>query len=746
MEYGAVLTWWVLFTALAIAGLPLTAHVLRELPDRGASLALPVALTVVFFPVYWGGRVSFGPGVVFLGILVLIGLAARGLRTAPPIQWTRFGEAWLVFTVAFGLLVAVRAVDPSVVPIAGEKFLDYGLLNSLLRGTRLPPADMWFAGHTVQYYYGGHLIAAVLTTLTGTPPQYAYNLALAGFYGTLVAAAYGVAGSLAAAGGARYRLGGGLGAVLVGFASNLVTPLQSILWLLPERTAHWLAAWIAVRSDLEASDLLALSGGSRVPFYWIPSRVIPETINEFPLFAFVNGDLHAHMMSTPFLLLVVGLAFAYYRTDPAEVWRRRALVFGVIPPVAGLLAVVNTWSFPSAAGITWLALVFATADPRELLRLVDRVPAGEVGRLTAATLGAGSVFVLGVLWVLPFFIGPATGAGNRSLEVLPDRSGLIGFTLVHGGFLVVFAVFLARHGLPRLGERRAAVVLVALAAVAVGVSVGAAAVGLVLPLFVAAWVLLRRQGGVGFETVVFLAGAGLVLIVEFVFVSEQAGPGRMNTVFKTYMQVWVLWAVAAGAMLAGVLARRQRWEPDWHGLVIRGAGAVLVVSLAVYGVVALGVHFQGTGEPSLDATQWARSAHADEWAAIEWLGARAGQPTIVTTPGCWCHPPGARPYDWVNAPSSFTGIPTVAGWAHEVGYRGSSAYETRVADVRVMYTGSDADRADLLREYDVAYVYVGPTERSVYEEITVATDPDLMVVYEDTAVTVYAVREGPHAS
>ncbi len=48
---------------------------------------------------------------------------------------------------------------------------------------------MWFAGEPVKYYYGGHLVTTLFAWLTATPPRFAYNLALAGFYATLVTAA-----------------------------------------------------------------------------------------------------------------------------------------------------------------------------------------------------------------------------------------------------------------------------------------------------------------------------------------------------------------------------------------------------------------------------------------------------------------------------------------------------------------------------------------------------------------------------
>ncbi len=53
----------------------------------------------------------------------------------------------------------------------------------------------------------------------------------------------------------------------------------------------------------------------------------------------------------------------------------------------------------------------------------------------------------------------------------------------------------------------------------------------------------------------------------------------MNTVFKTYMQVWVLWGVAAGPVLAWLLTR---WRPTgdraraWVTIGVRAFVALLV--------------------------------------------------------------------------------------------------------------------------------------------------------------------------
>ena len=71
---------------------------------------------------------------------------------------------------------------------------------------------------------------------------------------------------------------------------------------------------------------------------------------------------------------------------------------------------------------------------------------------------------------------------------------------------------------------------------------------------------------------------------------------------------------------------------------------------------------------------------------------------------------------------------------------GQEAYETRVADVSTIYTGSTAARTRLLDAYDVAFVYVGPNERALYGEVSFAGIDGLSIAFENGAVTIYAVE------
>ncbi|WP_205596813.1 DUF2298 domain-containing protein [Halostella salina] len=777
-EYVAV--WWTAFVSLGAVTLPMAGLLFDRFDDHGAGVALPLALGTLGVVGFWVGHLSFGPVALAAGLAVIGVGTAVALRRGARVDLGAYAEVVVVFTLAFGLLVALRGVDPSITPGGGEKFLDFGLLKSLLRGTTLPPADMWFAGEPVQYYYGGHMLAALLTELTGTPARYAYNLALAGVYGTLAATAYGFARAVAAERGRSGRTAGAFAAVFVAVASNLSTPLRLLVYYLPD----WAGSRLADLASLAVDQRPSVAAGPDAFYYWPASRVIDRRvvdgqqwhyITEFPFFAFRNGDLHAHMLSMPFLLLAAAVLFQYWLTPEDERRRRRAIVFLVVPALAGFIAVVNTWTFPTVAGLTWLVATFAPASPATLFPSRVETAVREYGspsRLhaeaarTGAALGVGvAVAALGVLFALPFFAGTASG---RGLGVFPaNRSDAVGLLVVHGAFLAIsVAHLLSRDSVPDAAPKLLALSVVALAIVSV--PLGFAAVALFVPVLALAWLLLRTGDDAGFETVLLVGVLGLVTAVEFAYVVEQAGPGRMNTVFKVYTQMWVLWGVAAGVMLAdraplgavlrgawtrtgtvfaaverrfGVGRRADGGRRSDRTVRVGTGGAVaslvavlLLASLSLYGgFVATNQFENGTANATLDGTAYVADRHPVEAEMIAWLDAREGQPHIVSAPG-------TKIYRWVNAPSSLTGLPTVAGWNHEVGYRGVEPYQRRVADVQAIYTGSTEERADLLRQYDVRYIYMGPTERQRYGARNLDAEPGISVAKESPFIAIYRVN------
>ncbi|MCG1002745.1 MULTISPECIES: DUF2298 domain-containing protein [Halobacterium] len=776
--------WLVLYGAFLVAALPIARLLFPSAPDDGAGFAIPIATVVVTMVAFYVGQFSFGPWTALVSVAALLVLGGVGHRLAQrrglaDYDWKRVAGAFAVFAVGFGFVLALRSMNPVMSGWGGEKFLHTGLLNAILRTEALPPEDMWYAGKPVRYYYGLPVFNAVAAFLTDTSVEYVHNVALAGYFGTLVVGAYSLCGWITRDRGYSRRVGGALGVFFVAFAGNAVTAVRFVLGQLPRDLA---VKWGRAAFNLNRSDypqILFEQSSLKTWGWWDTRYVVEGTLQEFPLYSFVKADMHGHTVTTGFLVLSAALAYAYVQAPASARKRRVGLLFGGLGAVAGYFGVTNTWSLPSAVGMAWLAVVYAGPHPATLApgRLGERLRAvapdreqsrsalalAEAWRTVLAAVVAAGVGAVGYVLASPFLL--ASVPPNDGIGLFPPRTTAAGVLLIYGALLALFATYLFTRR-SAIEDSDAADVLKAAAAAAVVVAVGAlvgdlGAIVVLLPVVAGAWLAMRFRASAGFEAMLVVGGVGLVLAMELVHAKVHPFElARWNTTLKVAIQGWVFCGLAAGP-IAAMLASDVRAAAPSVSKIRRSSAAtattavsvvlvVAVVSSALFAplVVATDVvgPYQDGVEPSLNGYADHREDHPEQFAAIAWfedevsttqsvlwMERETGTPTFVEKPGL------SR--GWQNPVSTLSGLPTVAGWFHETGYRGDDPYYQRVDDVGILYeTRDDRSRAVLLDKYDVQYVWVGPLEREEYDIAALGDDPGIERVYRNDAVTIYEVH------
>jgi uncharacterized membrane protein len=185
---------------------------------------------------------------------------------------------------------------------------------------------------------------------------------------------------------------------------------------------------------------------------------------------------------------------------------------------------------------------------------------------------------------------------------------------------------------------------------------------------------------------------------------------RMNTVFKFYYQGWTLLGLAAayGTYRGwGIIGRLFDRRLAYAALALIAVGTT---GGLVYTIEAPTSAAQGVADQSLNGLAQLRADHPGDYHAILWLHAHVhGNPVELEMTG--------KSYDETSARiATFTGLPTVMGWAeHEGQWRGADPEITaRVNDVTTIYTTTSTATAErLLRKYGVRYLVVGESEHAV---------------------------------
>ncbi len=319
-----LLSWLVMVELLGLLALPLVMRACGGLlRDGGYALTKLGGVLIVGYVTWLAASLrlaTYSRGLILAACLLLLVLSlVLGLR--PRALWAtlrarRRGVIWaeLVFLGAFLAFAAVRAAYPDLwhMTWGGERTQEVSFMNAILRSQYFPPADPWFAGGTLNYYYYGQYLTGMLMKLTGIPVATGFNLALPTLYALTLSIAFSIGYN--ATGRAWV---GGAAAALEGVLGNLGMVGQFAA-LAPAHAAPSFVPGVAGLRDAFGGLFAVLThqNGVQLPsdFFWGSSRILStptsSAINEYPIWSFMYGDMHAHVIDIPIVLGVILLALA----------------------------------------------------------------------------------------------------------------------------------------------------------------------------------------------------------------------------------------------------------------------------------------------------------------------------------------------------------------------------------------------------------------------------------------------------
>ena len=596
---------------------------------------------------------------------------------------------------------------------------------------------------------------------------------------------------------------------------------------LADRAVAW-HPWDRLRYEIDSS--LSLLGGllrgmgraldgDPLPigsdrWYWGPSRVLAETpgvrggaITEMPFFTFLYGDLHAHMISMPLILLSVLFLFnelALAGSDQrSSLERFLALALGAL--AIGVLQATNTWDWPTmtllaivglgyAWWLRWRSTFRPLTDQRFYARLFGAlafaaalitilIPAGSAGfngisspltiiagvvrlfLLSGAAIVAlvvairfwlvrssalellgrvGGFLLLNLAFALPYTSWYA--ATYNSVRLWDGgKTPLWAYFDIHGLFLFLIlslliwdtakwmratrvSALIANRTLTKSAGR--AVIIVTLLAVVLAMA-GYQVALVVLPMIIWIALLFFRPGqslALRFTLVLIGLALSLTLGVEVIVIGGDIG--RQNTVFKFYMQVWLLLSVAGGVAFACLLRASEDFSKTlriiWYTpcvalIFIAGLFPImgtrgrsfdrmapdLPLTLNGLDYMTQSRHYESA--PYSGASAWIDLAVDHE--LIRWLQENvSGSPVIIEG--------RRRPseYQWNGRISITTGLPSVLGWNfHQRQQRTfhpmPSWVDQREKNIQQFYNTADIDIAvDIIRHFDIKYIIRGGLE------------------------------------
>ena len=781
------LRWLITVELIGLAAFPLAFYLLPRLADRGFTLSKPLGILLVSY-LFWLLGLAHIPTVQPIAIALVLLMAALSayiayrnfddLRDFIVREWRTIVIAEAIFLVFFIGWTLFRSYDPFINHT--EQPMDLALLSASINSQVGHPEDPWLRGEPVSYYYFGYWMMGALSQISAIQSHISYNLALAlipamsamGIFGIVFnmvrmdKARSGVAGtdsmstvrasvSAALADSTHRKL-----AIIAGIAAALflviVSNLEGVLEFmrLNGMGSQGFYDWIRI-NDLPGPIVTPPQSWTPPDFWWWfhASRVIntfdgvhfiDNTIQEFPFFSFLLGDMHPHVMSIPFIALFVGIALNIYRL-PSDFWRnyRSVYPYAIVLTAAlvlGGLGFNNLWDMPTFAAL--LIGILALKAYREGSDIPQSIA------LAFFPVGL-AILALAALMYSPYLLD--INAGVNGIGVVITHTRAIHMFIVWGLFLTAVTPFLLATFWQTTVQRDWAAQTLTAGALAfapwllwtlaylpsdgsveevIGRFIGIlpltalVAIGVYNALYLAR---RENEGGRLFATVLAVLGLGLIIGSEFLFIRDFFN-NRGNTVFKLYYQAWILLAAASAFAVyywLSTIQSRTGWRATFS--YVWAAAFVLLLIGSLYYPLAAAKTKPDTpyAGPTLDGLSFVQQNRPAEYDAIAWLKQNASpDAAIVEAVGEWS--------DW-GLISRSTGLPTIVNWlGHQKQWRGGwekfdankpdvsralrdKYFDDRTAEVERIYTTLDPAEAQvILYKYDIDYVYIGQRERDKY--------------------------------
>ena len=714
-------TWYLLALVLGAAAMPLTGRLFRRFQDRGWMFSKVTAIAVSGFLTWFLVAVKIIKFTTMTCIVVTLVCAAAslilycreqkaGFECIPFAHLNLVYAEELLFFAAFLLWTYFAGFHPAA--YGTEKFMDYGFMEAMMRSKTLPATDLWYSQGKINYYYGGQYFAVFLTKLSGAKVELTYNLMRTFVAGLAFAMPFSlvhqmVTDRLGKTGSRWKKALPSVTGILAGISVSIAGNMHYVVYgqIIP---------------------FIQKLKGEEVSSYWFPDAtryigfnpdVEDKTIHEFPCYSFVLGDLHAHVVDIMFVLLLLGLLYAWMKKvrttelsgesmSRREFWKKQLLMPQLLATGAllGMFHWTNYWDFVIYFVVTCGAALF--------MNII-----GQKGKIrwalgvTAAQ--AAEILILATVIIMPFTLQFDTSNMVQGIALAKNHSlphQLLVLWGLPGILTILFVVSLLIEKL-RGAEKKSLYHLLA---------------SISLPDL--------------FAVLMGLCAIGLVLIPELVYVRDiyEAKNARANTMFKLTYQAYIMFGMT---MIYAIFR-----------LLVIGKNKILKV-LAFIGLFFFvwtcgyfgnSVHswFGEVWKPSqykgLNATAFLETDFPEDVNGIRWLKENISDAPVVLEAN-------GDSYSEYERVSAMTGLPTIMGWyVHEWLWRGNlSDLNAKIEEIQEIYTSTDETRVkELLEEYNVSYIFVGSCERNKYGA---DMNNDLLkslgeVVFQDSEYPTYIVK------
>ena len=719
-------TIWLLATSLlGIFGLPLFNKIYnKDFTLINYSLSIPFFLIInglISWLIFLLSKNYFISNILSVLLLILISsneIYKNRITYKKNYLLFLYGAALISF---FQLLyLGYRSFNPDL--IGTEKIMDFMMLSSVFNAYGGEVKDLWFSGSPNPYYYFGYWVYASILKLSFVDLYSGYNFILSVTFSLTVIISASISYHFIdiKVPKSRKLLYSSAAPIFIVFISNFYIFFEIISKVFNLKN---------IFNNILNIDGFMDSSGFFNGSSWRSTRVInffednisrDYTITEYPSFSFLLGDLHPHLISIPFVLFTFFLIFNILNKYNFKLPKFHFFLVGFLIPINGF---INIWDIPFfLVLVSVLFLIIYKQYNLEFIKILSLISLVIIG------------FFLSILVLSNFYFSSLSSQSKFPfINVFPFATGIHHFFIVMGLLLFLFFIYIKSSInignkvllLNIIGATILILILNFLRFFILGFenfnflnfTLNFPLLLILFTFLIISFYLIKLKNDTKFIFIIITSCLILIAVENFRVID--LFDNRMNTVFKSYFQVWILVSLFAPMLMAKLNLFQNSKNKSITVFFI----AIFTISFVQFSSNIYYSTDKFIFKKTLNSSEFIEDYHEGALNVVDWISTNTKKEDIIFYEV-------GNDYEISSFFSSLTGRSTPIGWpGHQKQWgRDPDEINSRVNDLR-----DYGDNLEILNKYNVNYL--------ITKNTFLIKNKNLKQVYTNTNFSIYLIND-----
>ena len=645
--------------------------------------------------------------------------------------YSLFSIETLIFAFIFLLILTIRFLNPDI--LNTEKIMEFMILTSVIEGDSFISKDLWFHNSNISYYSYGYFIFSSIPNILYIKSEYAFNLILP----IVISMSYLSINNLLFVidpklKRTKFLLISFFCFIFIFFFAPLASVIEFINHLGFGSQNFYKFISIDGMNPINENKIIWPDDN----WWWFSiSRIIgyknetlglsDYTINEFPAFSIILGDIHPHVLAIPFLIISFTLIFKLFKDLKFNNYNLFLMNVFIL-----ITILINPWYLVPLFWFLILNIIFLYVKSTDINKSFN---IKEFTKLFIPTLL--------IILVTIIFINPSNQLQFPFIKFTNISSKFHHLILYWGFSIIPLNIFLFRKFLLDSNKKQYLKVFISLVIFFILITLVSNKIfidfsffinyilGLLLFCFTlsSTIVLILKNDKDKYLLILILSNISIIYGTEYIYIIDSFN-NRMNTIFKFYFVGYIILNLISFYIIYKFITKYLSIKKSILIFMI-----FLIITPSLWWTVAA-IKTRSNENQGTYSMNGLNYLSADEKEAISFIRNNIDTDKIILE-GV------GKSYTKSNLFSSATGRSTVLAWVnHQIQWRNDVSTIIKLSNKIEQFYNNPNINDQILNEYNISYIIYSDYEKLRYENSNKSDFNEFNLIFANNKINIYSIK------